>query len=342
MKSMLNRTDDPMRMIPPSTRYSTEYKAAFEAACGEQAQPVYPFARRAKEEVLIRELGFFPWALADWQMQILENAGAYIPIGEHARNRLLEAEVLATDLPGTDCLNRCVRRLIPELEHDVSVRQYRFSTPRALNREGRIVLAEPMPCKKCIEKKCSCWVGAALVRIMQEYDTNADLDSIFWVYDQERRLANEQERLAGQIQTQNIMPEAHCDGVQASTSGTETKAISGLAVGWSTGDEDSGNETWNGSTTVQNLATTENEPSPSNVDYHHENADASKSKTKVYATLNMENPPTAQSNTPTPSRPTRKSYATLSKSSGNALNNLDQSPRTSAHQAETPSKATEQ
>lgn len=55
----------------------------------------------------------------------------------------------------------------------------------------------------------------------------------------------------------------------------------------------------------------------------------------------MENPSTAQSNTSTPSRPTRKSYATRSKSSGNALNNLDQSPRTPAHQAETPSKATE-
>lgn len=221
-------------------------------------------------------------------MQILENAGACIPIREHARNCLFEAEkVLATDLPGIDCLNRCVRRLIPELEHDVSVRQYRFSTPRALHCEGRIVLAEPMPCKKCTESKCSCWVGAALVRIMQAYDANVDLDSIFWVYDQERKLANEQERLAGQVQTQNIMPKADIDGVQASTSRTETETISGLAVGWSTEDEDSGNETWYGSTTVHNLDTTENKPSSSNVNYHHENANASRSKIKVGALIKL-------------------------------------------------------
>jgi hypothetical protein len=58
-------------------------------------------------------------------MQVLEEAGAYISIEEYAQNCLLEAdEVLGNELVGLGALNSCIRRSIPELTHDVSVRQY--------------------------------------------------------------------------------------------------------------------------------------------------------------------------------------------------------------------------
>lgn len=65
MKSMLNGKGTGSLLKPISQHYATEYKVAFEAACGKQTQAVYPFARRAMEEDLIRELGFFPWPLDD-------------------------------------------------------------------------------------------------------------------------------------------------------------------------------------------------------------------------------------------------------------------------------------
>ena len=188
MRSMLSSITNTIVIKPGSKRYGIEYKAAFEAACGEHTKSVYPFARRAGGVDLIREFGFHPWPLDDWQMQILEDAGAYLSIEQYAQDCLLAAdEGLAAGFPGFDCLNRCVRRLIPELEYDVSIRQYYHSTPRALHRAGKVVLAHPGRCKKCTESKCSCWVGPALVRIMKEYDKNLDLENVFWVYNQETR-----------------------------------------------------------------------------------------------------------------------------------------------------------
>jgi len=238
MKAMLRSTRKPYTMNPESKRYATEYKTAFEAACGERAQPVYPFAQRAMSGELIRELGFFPWPLQDWQMQILEDAGAYISMDEYARNCLQEAdEVPEVDLPGLDCLNRCIRRLIPELEHEVSVRQYHYSTPRALQRDGHILLAHPKSCAKCPETKCSCWVGAALVRAMQAYDKNVDLDNIFWEYDREKKLAEDRERTSIQSQVQNVgagPAGREDDDLVASTSGVNLEL-----------SDDSGGEGWN-------------------------------------------------------------------------------------------------
>jgi hypothetical protein len=236
MKAMLGSSHQRRyEMNPRSKCYATEYKTAFEAACGEQVRPVYPFEQRAMEEDLIRQLGFFPWPLHDWQMQILEDAGAYISIDEYARNCLQEADKLPEiDLPGLDCLNRCIRRLIPELEHDVSVRQYHYSTPRALHRDGHILLAQPKSCDKCPEIKCSCWVGAALVRAMQAYDKNVDLDTIFWEYDREKKSAEEQERISIQSQVQNVGAGREDGDLVASTSGA------GLEV-----SDDSGGEGWN-------------------------------------------------------------------------------------------------
>lgn len=239
MRSMLSDFGNKNILKPKSKQYAAEYKAAFEAACGEQNQAVYPFARRAAEADLIRELGFFPWPLDDWQMQILEDAGAYLPIKEYAQNCLLAAdECLVSDFPGYDCLNCCVRQMIPELEHDVSVRQYHHSKPRALYQAGHILLAQPETCKRCAAgSKCSCWVGPALVRIMREYDQNLDLETIFYVYNKERKLADERERISNQSHVDNIVLERDSDHVHATTNSAETGTTNGPSTPSSSGND---------------------------------------------------------------------------------------------------------
>jgi hypothetical protein len=73
----------------------------FEVVCGPKPQAVYPFARRAIDEDLIRDLRYYAWPLEDWQMQILEDAGAYLPIREYARNCLVEADEILESLTGS-------------------------------------------------------------------------------------------------------------------------------------------------------------------------------------------------------------------------------------------------
>lgn len=272
LKSMLRSNQNRNAITPQSQRYAAEYKLAFEAACGQQPQAVYPFARRAMEEDLIREFEFAPWPLHDWQMQILEDAGAYISIKKYAQNRLEEAvEVPEKDLPGLIILNRCVRQLLPELKHDVSVRQYHYSTPRALHRHGRILLAQPRPCNKCTECTCSCWVGPALVRVMQECDENADLDNIFWVYSQEKKLADQHERLSTQNQGQNSTIKFEDDDLPRTASG-EIGGRLGSAAECSSGEDDTGNGTSGGRVTRQARG-----------NYKRQAAKASKFRTKVSA-----------------------------------------------------------
>lgn len=105
-------------------------------------------------KICIHELRFFPWPLHDWEMQVLEDAGAYVSIKAYAQNSLLKAEVLENDLPGLDFLNCCIRGVVRALKHDVLIRVYHHSTPRGLHHGGRILLAAPRPCTKCTQEKC--------------------------------------------------------------------------------------------------------------------------------------------------------------------------------------------
>jgi hypothetical protein len=324
MRAILERTSAPGKMKPKSKRYATEYKTAFEAACGKQALPVYPFAHRAMSKDLIRELGFFPWPLHNWQMQILENAGAYISIDEYAPNCLEAADkVPEAEFLGLDLLNRCIRRLIPKLEHDVSVRKYHYSTPRALQRDGHILLAQPNTCKNCPEIKCSCWVGATLVRAMQAYDKDVDLDKIFWEYEQEKTLAEEQERISTQSQVQNVGSGRKDDDLVAFTSIAKTLV-----------SDDSGGEGWNigaaKTSTAQTKVTTSLNPPP--FPRH--------ASTKIRKLRKSDSPLTASRNIVTPQRVTAEPYAIGSKASGDASNNLDTFPGTPVVTAKGPDNVT--
>lgn len=245
MESMLKGQNVENPIKPLSQDYAAEYKEAFQAACGRRDQEVYPYARRADEEGLIQELGFLPLPLQDWQMQILEDAGAYVSIRQYAEERLSTAdEIPETEQPGLAFLNVCIRQLLPELEHDVSVRRYHHSTPRALHQDGHILLAQPRPCKTCLESGCSCWVGPALVRIMQEYDKDADLDKIFWIYDWEKKAAAERERqrISSQRGAQNVGAGYENDSLQVNINGADDLGEHGEVAGYAGSDGSSPDE----------------------------------------------------------------------------------------------------
>ena len=127
-------------------------------------------------------------------MTILETAGAYTNIGQCTEKLLLQAtELPATQLVGLDCLNGCLHSLVPELEHDVSVRQYPHSVPQVLYRGNRFVLAHPDAlrsggCQECPAGGCICWVGPAQLASMKQYDRNMARSRIFQIYDRERGL----------------------------------------------------------------------------------------------------------------------------------------------------------
>lgn len=65
-------------------------------------------------------------------------------------------------------------------------------------------------------------------------------------------------------------------------------------------------------------------------------------KPQTRTTLELDSPSTVQRSTLTPTRSTRKSYATRTKSGGNAFNNLDVSPRTPIMNVQSPNKDTEE
>lgn len=222
-------------------------------------------------------------------MQILEDAGAYLSIKEHAQNRLSEAdEVPKADLPGLDCLHRCVHQLVPELEHVVSVRRYLYSFPRALYRDGCILLAQPGRCKKCSETKCSCWFGPALVRLMQEYDPNMDLDDIFWEYNREKKLADGEERVLTQGEAEDVAPKQEGGDYQPNTNAADTEDLCGFPAGCASEDDGSTKDSGNASQTVRGAASAIghiHNRCPSNSNSRHNVPRAADARSKVRTSM---------------------------------------------------------
>jgi hypothetical protein len=191
------------KIEPQSNAHGEKYRVAFTQACRAvfpeksfyaDEKRFYPFASRAEDETLISEVGFIPIPLPDWKMTIPEKAGAYTNIKEYTEKLLLEAvELPATQLVRLDCLNQCLHQLVPDLEHDVSVRQYTHSVPQVLYHGKRFFLAHPdarrkEACQECPAEACLCWVGPALLAAIENYDPNMTRARIFQVYDKERGL----------------------------------------------------------------------------------------------------------------------------------------------------------
>lgn len=199
MSSFLIAEDDRFMPRPASTARALQYRLAFEEATRtknpdlfQHGQAVFPYSRsrQTEDEGIIRELGFVPWALVDWQMHVLESSGAYTSPTKHSEDILLASEIIPKqDIPGVDLFNACLRRLAPEVR-GFSIVNYTHSRPRSVHRNGTIFLATPRACSRCDPKSCLCWIGPTLVRVM-EHSTESrkvELEQIFEVYDDEKGL----------------------------------------------------------------------------------------------------------------------------------------------------------
>ena len=197
ISSFLIAEDDRFVPRPASTACALQYRLAFEEATRikqpdlfQHGQAVFPYSRSRKteDEGLIRELGFVPWALADWQMNVLESSGAYTSPTKHSEDVLLASEIIPKqDVPGVDLFNACLRRLAPEVR-DFFIVIYTRSRPRSVYRNGNIFLAKPRACSRCDWESCLCWIGPTLVRVMEHFPDNqkVELEQIFEVYDNEK------------------------------------------------------------------------------------------------------------------------------------------------------------
>lgn len=202
MESVMKVDHPQFRIKPQSKTYGHAYQLAFVEAC-RRSKPelfvndttIFPFAQKSKDEAKIRPFGLLPWPLRDWQVDLLEQAGAYPSIADYSKKIFLESEVVPEpELPGLDIIKRCVSRLLPGVDIDISVRRYPYPKPRSLCIDQLIVLAQPKVCSKCAKASCLCWVGPSLIRAVQSYmavhkpDLEPDFESLFQEYDAERGL----------------------------------------------------------------------------------------------------------------------------------------------------------
>jgi hypothetical protein len=199
MSSFLIAQDDRFVPRPASTTRASKYRTAFEEATRikqpdlfQQGQSVFPYSRsrQTEDEGLIRELGFVPWALVDWQMHVLESSGAYKSPTEHSEDVLLASEMIPKqDFPGADIFNACLRRLVPEVD-DFFIVNYTHTRPRSVFKDGSVFLAKPRACSRCDWESCLCWIGPTLVRVTEHFTNSqkVELEEIFEVYDSEKGL----------------------------------------------------------------------------------------------------------------------------------------------------------
>jgi hypothetical protein len=196
MNSFLVAEDGRFMPQPGSTARASQYRLAFEEASRalrpelfQHGQTVSPFPRSrcSEDERLIREMGFVPWPLADWQMLLLEQSGAFISPTKYSEKLLLaSAPVPKQKLFGMDLFERCLRHLASEL-CDVAVVTYSHLRPRCVCRDGNVFLAMPKVCSRCVGGKCLCWIGPTLIRVMEHLSDaqDVDLEQIFEVYNSE-------------------------------------------------------------------------------------------------------------------------------------------------------------
>ena len=174
-----------------------KYRLAFEEVTRtvksdlfQHGQAVFPNSRsrRSEDEGIIRELGFVPWPLADWQMHVLENSGAYTSPTKYSKDLLLaSAKVPKQDLSGVELFNTCLRQLVLEI-CNVFILDYTHSRPRSVYRNGDIFLATRRACSRCGGGSRLRWIGPTSVRAMEHFKDNRQvaLEQMFEVYENER------------------------------------------------------------------------------------------------------------------------------------------------------------
>ncbi|KAJ7206556.1 hypothetical protein GGX14DRAFT_543770 [Mycena pura] len=162
-------------LIPADKGGAAQYRAAFTAAMRQQLDstptlPIYPHGPDENLK-LFAELALHPVKVTHKVMNILQKSGAYSPIKEYARERLL-ASPLISDFTGLDHVRAALRTVLPSLPADsVSVRQYDKTYPTVVwDDENKLVaFAQPKPCEEHPTEQCLCWIGPVLQDAAKEY-----------------------------------------------------------------------------------------------------------------------------------------------------------------------------
>lgn len=217
-------------MKPKSSDYGEKWRAAFRAAVRTPVQDVYPFVSGdEKAQSRIVALGFHPVPLEQWQMEILQDAGAYVCIKtavEFDPGNVVDEPFRQS--PGFQVLSKCVQQLMPNQKTAISVvPQSRFIS-RVLGHNGHITMTLPERCAKCLIGQCICWVRSILVQSIQAHHAKADLDHVFKVYD--RFVAESIEKNQTGLTVKAALPEIEAssaqDQEQQQTASANTEQVS--------------------------------------------------------------------------------------------------------------------
>ena len=185
---------------PRGTMIADQYRTAFETVCRTR-QPdlfasdknVFPYSRSrsTEDEPILHELNFVPWPLQDWQLDVLQAAGAYTSPAKFSEALFLSSPKLTSEeLAGADLFQELVGQIKSQTSLAVSIVKYPYSRPRCVVRDGLVFLAHPKPCKKCQTEGCHCWIGPALIRVAENLtsEDEPDLERVFEIYDEGRNV----------------------------------------------------------------------------------------------------------------------------------------------------------
>ncbi|KAJ6481979.1 hypothetical protein C8R45DRAFT_1100374 [Mycena sanguinolenta] len=165
-------------LIPPNKDAATGIRTAFEKVCRRKISTsleLHPRTSLEKNLSLFSQLGLEPVVVTPRVLEILHQSGAYMPVNEYARKRLLESPPIP-DFSGLDRVRDTLRKLLPSLpSENISVRQYDNLYPSVVwdEKHNLFALARPKPCEDHPAEECLCWVGPALHDIAKEYKGNA-------------------------------------------------------------------------------------------------------------------------------------------------------------------------
>ncbi|KAJ7886865.1 hypothetical protein B0H14DRAFT_3727890 [Mycena olivaceomarginata] len=164
-------------LVPPNRESAEEYRAAFEKVWRQKISTSLEFHPRTSLEknlLLFSQLSLEPVIVTPRVLDILHRSGAYMPVSEYARKRLLESCSIP-DFGGLDRIRATLQKLLPSVpSENISVRQYDNLYPSVVwdDKHNLFALARPKPCEDHPAEECLCWVGPALHDIAKEYKGN--------------------------------------------------------------------------------------------------------------------------------------------------------------------------
>lgn len=164
-------------LVPPNRESAEEYRAAFEKVWRQKISTSLEFHPRTSLEknlLLFSQLSLEPVIVTPRVLEILHRSGAYMPVSEYARKRLLESCSIP-DFGGLDRIRATLQKLLPSVpSENISVRQYDNLYPSVVwdDKHNLFALARPKPCEDHPAEECLCWVGPALHDIAKEYKGN--------------------------------------------------------------------------------------------------------------------------------------------------------------------------